>query len=219
MSKKQDRCAPRTATDIERKYDLGQLNSGISNARVEMQVQKLNQSFSQFSATVNGKIEEVQGDITEISKDIESINAEAEKTDRRLTELESGDVIWTSANIVDLIYPVGSIYTAFNHTNPATLFGGTWERLQDAFLYACSDTENIGDTDGEREHTLTIGEIPSHDHAVNGGWGSGDLGLEYFRVDENNPATPWQNTSTVGGGLPHNNMPPYIKVSMWKRTA
>ncbi len=148
MSKKQDRCAPRTAADIERKYDLGQLKSGVSNSRVETQLQQLNQSFSQFSATVNSEIEEVQGNITAINTDIASINTKAQQTDERLTKLEQGGssgCSWTREGIVDLIYPIGSIHTAFNHTDPTTLFGGTWERLQDAFLYACNDTENIGD--------------------------------------------------------------------------
>jgi hypothetical protein len=47
-------------------------------------------------------------------------------------------------NLLDFIYPVGSIYLAYNHTSPATLFGGTWERIPGTLLYAANAGDNIG---------------------------------------------------------------------------
>ncbi len=142
-----------------------QLKSAVPNSRMETQLQQLNQSFSQFSATVNSKIEEVQGNIITINTNIASINTKAQQTDERLTKLEQGGssgCSWTREGIVDLIYPIGSIYTAFNHTDPTTLFGGTWERLQDAFLYGCAENENIGDTnfiDGGQDSILSYVKV------------------------------------------------------------
>lgn len=47
------------------------------------------------------------------------------------------------------IFPVGSIYTSINSTNPATLFGGTWEQIQGRFLLSASSSYAAGDTGGQ----------------------------------------------------------------------
>ena len=113
-------------------------------------------------------------------------------------------------------WPVGSIYFAFNHTNPATLFGGTWTRLSGGFLWASQAGDTIGQTGGEKEVTLTAAQMPKHNHGgtyTNAGtarthaWlASGGSAMGYDTVD-------------AGGGAAHNNMPPYIQVSVWRRTA
>lgn len=74
----------------------------------------------------------------------------------------------SNADIVDLIYPVGSIYMNVNSTSPATLFGGTWEQLKDRFLLGAGDTYTEGDTGGSANHTLTTDEMPSHNHTFTG---------------------------------------------------
>ena len=63
----------------------------------------------------------------------------------------------------DKIYPIGSIYISANNTNPHDLFGGTWEQLRDRFLLGCGTKEN-GTVGGEENHTLTVAEMPSHNH-------------------------------------------------------
>ena len=74
----------------------------------------------------------------------------------------------------DSIYPIGSIYlTVAGNTSPASLFGGTWERIKDCFLLAAGDTYQAGVTGGESSHILSVNEMPSHSHAnsitTNGG--------------------------------------------------
>ena len=71
-------------------------------------------------------------------------------------------------DLIDTIYPVGSIYMSVSNTSPSILFGGTWEQIQDKFLLASGSTYSNGST---------------------------------------------------GGGQAHNNMPPYLAVNVWKRTA
>ena len=153
--------------------------------------------------------------------------------------------------IVDIVYPIGSIYISINQINPATIFGGEWVQIKDRFLLASGDTYDIGDIDGEATHTLTVDEMPSHTHvqnehnhsqnshshrlnnsaivynsSVSGQIPNGtakkyttnsgnDVGTD-GKTATNNPATATnQNT---GGGLAHNNMPPYLAVNIWQRT-
>ena len=79
-----------------------------------------------------------------------------------------GDITGTITNqtdLIDYIYPVGSIYMSVNTTSPSVLFGGVWEQIQGRFLLA-SDTNNpVGTTGGEATHTLTTAEMPSHTHS------------------------------------------------------
>ena len=154
--------------------------------------------------------------------------------------------------IRNLVYPVGSIYMNINATNPATLFGGTWEQLPDRFLLGAGNSYIGGATGGEAAHTLTEAEIPWHYHSFSGTTdGNGNHShtgntLELRQTSSysysNDAARPitssathyglqitndagWHqhtysgNTVGVGGSQAHNNMPPYLAVYIWKRTA
>lgn len=121
-------------------------------------------------------------------------------------------------------YPVGSIYISTNSTSPAELFSGTWERLKDRFLLATGDTYEAGSTGGEAQHTLTVEEMPSHQHGLRdvlinttlGTWihvGAGDSIISYSTEILAN------RTNSTGGNKAHNNLPPYLTVYMWKRIA
>lgn len=120
-------------------------------------------------------------------------------------------------NLIDLIYPTGSIYQTTSSTNPQTLFGGSWSRITDRFLIGCGDTYSNGGTGGKRTHTLTINEMPKHAHGMYGGWGAGSYNAGAFRTDQNSPQNFWGDTKQSGGGAAHNNMPPYLGVNIWKR--
>ncbi len=119
------------------------------------------------------------------------------------------------------IYPVGSIYLSINSTNPSTLFGGTWERIQDTFLLAAGSTYAAGTIGGEATHKLTVGEIPSHTHKVLYHTSSGSQGFGYNYQAKgawSDLASSSSGVSDVGGNGAHNNMPPYLAVYVWKRT-
>ena len=122
------------------------------------------------------------------------------------------------ATLLD-VYPVGSIYMSVNEVNPATLFGGTWERIKDRFLLASGDTYSNGATGGEATHKLTIDELPTHNHNIAGAYGGlGDGGILQRGYQEGTVGKAMGATYT-GKDIPHNNMPPYLAVYMWKRTA
>ena len=132
------------------------------------------------------------------------------------------------------IYPVGAIYMSASSTSPASLFGGTWEQIQNRFLLAAGSSYEAGNTGGEATHKLTANEIPSHTHALraNTSWGESEtLGAwkQYVSsgilMDAGSSGTTittsyyYDVPQHVGGGAAHNNMPPYLVVYMWKRTA
>ena len=119
-------------------------------------------------------------------------------------------------------YPVGSIYLSVNSTNPSTLFGGTWQRIQDVFLLAAGSQYSAGSTGGEAEHTLTMNEVPSHNHSATFSIADGISFDNYYALVETRRvlSNKYQTTtSNTGGNQPHNNMPPYLVVYMWQRTA
>lgn len=126
--------------------------------------------------------------------------------------------------IVDFLYPVGSIYLSVSSTDPATLFGGTWERIKDRFLLASGDTYSNGATGGEATHTLTESEMPSHQHSIINANTQGDPMPSWTSsgVNASSYSTGYSGnvrTSFAGSGASHNNMPPYLAVYVWKRTA
>lgn len=135
-------------------------------------------------------------------------------------------------------YPVGSIYLSVTDTDPATLFGGTWERIsQGRFLLgAGSNAANstdywgaypagkesfpAGEMGGEVEHTLTVDEMPSHTHAERLEWSNTKAwGLTGTGEGANAVVDQGTATEATGGGEPHNNLPPYLVVYMWKRVS
>ena len=68
--------------------------------------------------------------------------------------------------LINLIYPVDSIYMSVNSTSPASLFGGTWTQLKDRFLLGAGSTYSNGATGGAATVTLTSDQIPSHKHKL-----------------------------------------------------
>ena len=136
---------------------------------------------------------------------------------------------------VDSIYPVGSIYMSVNPTSPGILIGGTWERIQDKFLLAAGTTYSAGASGGAATVTLTEEQLPS----VSGTfdirhWGPGDMigncsgkfssssnsGAQMTGTTPNSTTEAGQRiTYKFGSGSAHENMPPYLAVYVWQRTA
>ncbi len=113
-------------------------------------------------------------------------------------------------------WPVGSIYLAYNHTNPATLFGGTWVRIQNTFLWAVDADGDVGVTGGEKTVTLTEAQMPKHNHG--GTYTNAGTARTHAWLASGGSAMGY-DTVEAGSGQAHNNMPPYIQVSVWRRTA
>ncbi len=165
------------------------------------------------------------------------------------------------------VYPVGSIYMSASDVNPSTLFGGTWEKIEDKFLlssgssYSATYDSNgfANKTGGEATHSLTQSEMPRHTHTQNSHshdassykfvvtnnlrrsgerayTSSSNNGIKYlyhnttddaYSVVQSTKGATATNKYTGGSGsaesasngVAHNNMPPYLVINVWKRTA
>lgn len=144
---------------------------------------------------------------------------------RTLAELKS-DIGVDTATLVDLFYPIGSIYMSTDTTNPQSRFTGTyWLPIYNRFLLGAGDTYKAGTMGGEATHTLTRSEIPSHYHdeylGNDGGSDSAPSGYSGWpNIAYTSNKTWWatgSKTSAAGGDGAHNNMPPYLAVYMWRR--
>ncbi len=177
--------------------------------------------FTEVDGGINAKFNKVTMKCFDSVNNAFSMDCEGNLVVNTITTKQSSEVNTITLNDV---YPVGSIYMSISATNPSTLFGGTWEQIQDKFLLACGTTYKAGATGGEATHTLTVNEIPAHSHR-------GSAGNFMSTSDKASPGTA-QNfnsgsykryamsyTANTGGSKAHNNMPPYLAIYVWKRIA
>ena len=142
----------------------------------------------------------------------------AEKTGTMEIAMDVEFIGKITGTIFDAILPIGSMVLRYDHINPGTLYPGTtWVRVHSAFPWFTDVGGVIGTTGGERNVTLTVEQIPSHSH-----------GSVYSQHAPGTKTQAWYTTAgtslaygavATGGGAAHNNMPPYIQISAWRRTA
>lgn len=164
-------------------------------------------------------------------------NSTFEKDVRVSGDLSVGNLTSLKAALVDIFHPVGAYYSSSDPTSPEELFGGTWEEIHGRFLFAEDHAHPAGSSGGEEAHTLTVSEMPSHNGHLSAGivgttpyekgnykgflnsstmtaYGDIGRGWNVHAGNEMHPAS-----EAVGGGKPHNNMPPYLSVYIWHRIA
>ena len=141
-----------------------------------------------------------------------------------------------AAFVLRYVYPVGSIYTSMDATSPQERFGGEWEKIEGRFLLGAGEEREAGATGGSETVKLTTSQMPQHGHVETihvGGVGYGfmpgdtsssaagdtvySFSAEMLNARENTGAL--MSTRYTGGSEAHENMPPYLAVHMWRRTA
>lgn len=153
---------------------------------------------------------------------------------------QKADTAVQPSDLLDLVYPVGAVYISASAANPKALFGGTWTRIQGRFLLAADAGHPAGSTGGAEEVTLTEEQLPEISGSINAGSGSQETGYGAFRGADGvftlrssmangqpRESVPYSGTApgyayadlSIGGGEAHNNMPPYLAVYVWQRTA
>lgn len=147
--------------------------------------------------------------------------------------------------IIDILWPVGSVYISTDASNPSNKFGGTWSQITGGFIYGTTSTSGTKGTTGNTgtttntgkasgntgSTTLTTSQIPSHSHTYYSTTDSGnttDFGLIFDTGQGRWTAYANQEKTTVstggGGGHTHTlnshqHTIPYIVCYVWKRTA
>ena len=152
--------------------------------------------------------------------------------------------------LLEMVYPIGSIYMSVSNVSPQSFLGGTWVawgagRVPVSVASGDSDFGTVEKTGGEKTHTLTINEMPSHQHLLNdtslryyasrrtptGAGYTHSTGTLTFQSNTNTSGDLQSGNGTVldvkiegwasvsGGDAAHNNLQPYITCYMWKRTA
>lgn len=144
---------------------------------------------------------------------------------RTPTEIKT-DIGVDVSSLVDLFYPIGSIYMSTDSTSPQSRFTGTyWLPIYDRFLLGAGNAYEARAKGGEATHTLTRQEIPKHSHdeyvGNDGGDSSAPSGYIGWPSISSVSHKTWfarlAKTGADGGGAAHNNMPPYYTVYMWRR--
>ena len=128
----------------------------------------------------------------------------------------------SASSLMDYFYPVGSYYeTSDASFNPNRAWGGTWVLEAEGLVHIGAGTNYaVGATGGEATHTLTVDEMPEHNHnSSKNGYGSATIG-----ASSGTSYAVWfgsgaYKTGFTGGGQAHNIMQPYVVVNRWHRTA
>ncbi|MDC2832569.1 phage baseplate protein [Thomasclavelia ramosa] len=166
-----------------------------------------------------------QNDLTVIKEDISQLQTETTQLNDDVTRLMGAftSVTDLTKQLFLLMHRVGDIIFSTSDENPSTIYGGTWVawgkgQVPVGVDTSDSDFNTVEKTGGEKEHTLTVGEMPSHKHDFGQQFAttsnlSGEYG--YYMI----AGTQTDVIKNTGGNQPHNNLQPYITCYMWKRTA
>lgn len=137
---------------------------------------------------------------------------------------DKGEVAYKS-DFLNVLFPVGAYYITESTTTPASLFGGEWVQVSGKFLLGQSvqDGYLVGSEGGEKTHTLTTEEMPEHYHQLGSKPNTGNIAAAGPYSADGGGYNPnfegYIDSTSVGGNQPHNNMPPYRIVNIWRRTA
>lgn len=166
-----------------------------------------------------------QNDLTVIKEDISQLQTETTQLNNDVTKLMGAftSVTDLTKQLFLLMHRVGDIIFSTSDENPSTIYGGTWVawgkgQVPVGVDTSDSDFNTVEKTGGEKEHTLTVDEMPSHKH---------DFGQQFAAISNLSGAygyymiagTQTDVIKNTGGNQPHNNLQPYITCYMWKRTA
>lgn len=133
---------------------------------------------------------------------------------------------WQETTMLDIQYPVGKTEIFYDDLDHSNYLGFTWEKYAAGRCLVGKDStqtefDTIGKTGGEKKHTLTIEEMPSHNHLSNSAvsFSPSSFGDGYLAPSNSYQLNNNYLTGNTGGGQAHNILQPYIVVNIWKRVS
>ena len=149
--------------------DLENVDANLRN-EINTQVETLETANKELVSTFEDYKKQQTSEFATFKSDIsDTINNEVSTIDTKIDNIN--EVLTKQLNdfknsYLNTIYPVGCIYLSVNSTNPNTLFGGTWERIQDTFLLCSGTSYKAGLSGGSATKTLAVKNLPAHTHTV-----------------------------------------------------
>lgn len=136
-----------------------------------------------------------------------------------------GNVVFYNKQEVFLaVHPIGSIFLSTDGTEPAELYGGTWEQIKDVFLLGAGDTYPAESTGGSATKTIAKTNLPNETINVRTMYMKGSEGEEfdvvritYDHSDRTGAFSRTGKTEPLGNGTPLNILPPYYSTYIWRR--
>lgn len=124
-------------------------------------------------------------------------------------------------SLANLFFPIKKIIIFNDNEDHSNYLGFTWEKIAGGKVLigidsTDTDFNTIGKIGGEKEHTLTIDEMPSHSHSVKANDNAAEGTAIGVIVPYSYTGTN-RDTSKTGGDQPHNNLQPYQVVAYWQR--
>ena len=124
-----------------------------------------------------------------------------------------GDNLLTMSALIDMLYPIGSIYTSMNNKDPSLLFGGTWTQIVDRFLYCSNSSKQTG---GSKK--ITVEQLPAHSHSITElDIRGNENGSNQYTIAKYGGKDTTITTGNTGSGKDY--MPEYMTVFCWYRVA
>ena len=227
---------------LENKIDenINELDSKIDETNESLE-NKINENKNALDSKIDEKSESLENKINEnkraldskideknqsLKNKIENIENEVERIKNFNNNIIDKIKSETKNYFLNLCWPIGSYYWTNQNINPENLFGGQWKKIEGKFIYAADSNRKVDSTGGQERVTLSINEMPSHQHTPSGG-GNFLKYKDYWGVDRNGGGDHKNfleygeyvsYTSYTGGSQSHENMPPYIAAFCWKRT-
>lgn len=140
-----------------------------------------------------------------------------------------GNVVFYNKQEVFLaVHPVGSIFLSTSDIEPAGLYGGTWERIEERFIMGASDTYPAGSTGGSATHSQTAREVARHCHGIGNNYEGTILTVPQWSFyvtstlqvfDQEGYECYGMSTLDVGDGAPMDILNPYYSAYIWRRVA